>query len=121
MPYDFFFSFNDALGEDLSWFWKPWFFEFAAPDLALGSVQTRKDKVLVTVANKGGLPLPVRLAVIYVDGTQQTIEKPASVWRNGERSIEIDFAKEKAIDKIELGDGQTPDINRKDNVYTFTK
>ncbi len=33
MPYDFFFTFNDAAGEDLSWFWKPWFFDRGVVDL----------------------------------------------------------------------------------------
>jgi aminopeptidase N len=35
IPYDFFYSFNAAAGEDLSWFWRPWFFEKGYPDLAL--------------------------------------------------------------------------------------
>ncbi|HEY6435904.1 MAG TPA: M1 family metallopeptidase, partial [Ignavibacteriaceae bacterium] len=33
-PYDFFFTFNDVTGQDLNWFWKPWFFESGYPDLA---------------------------------------------------------------------------------------
>ena len=120
-PYDFFFSFNDILGEDLSWFWRPWFFEFAAPDLSLDSMQTRENKVFVNVVNKGGLPMPVRLTITYADGTHQTIEKSARVWRNGNRSIEIKFVRKKAIRKIEIGDSRIPDINKKDNYYDFTK
>ena len=34
-PYDFFFTFEDVTKQDLSWFWKPWFFEYGYPDLAM--------------------------------------------------------------------------------------
>jgi hypothetical protein len=35
IPYDFFYTFNEIAGEDLSWFWIPWFFERGYPDLAV--------------------------------------------------------------------------------------
>ncbi len=35
IPYDFFFTFNEVTGKDLSWYWKPWFFERGYPDLAI--------------------------------------------------------------------------------------
>ncbi|MDQ6890121.1 MAG: M1 family metallopeptidase, partial [Bacteroidota bacterium] len=34
-PYDFFYSFNNASGKDLNWFWQKWFFGWEYPDLAI--------------------------------------------------------------------------------------
>ncbi|HEY4336942.1 MAG TPA: M1 family metallopeptidase, partial [Puia sp.] len=35
IPWDFFYSFNDASGKDLNWFWKNWFFSYNYLDLAI--------------------------------------------------------------------------------------
>ncbi len=34
-PYDFFYTFEDVSGEDLSWLWKPWFFNFGYADVSI--------------------------------------------------------------------------------------
>ena len=39
-PYDFFFTFNDISGENLDWFWQPWFFGFQYLDLAIMKVES---------------------------------------------------------------------------------
>ena len=36
-PYDFFYTFENVSGQDLSWIWKPWFFEFGVADVAIQS------------------------------------------------------------------------------------
>ncbi len=117
VPYDFFFSINDALGEDLSWFWKPWFFEFAAPDLAITEVNSQPGKMMITITNNGGLPLPVHLTVTYADGTKRTVTRPMNVWAEGDTSIKIDLPFTAPVHKIELGKSGIPDVNKKDNVF----
>ncbi|MBD3276160.1 MAG: hypothetical protein GF372_12665, partial [Candidatus Marinimicrobia bacterium] len=39
LPWDLFFTFNDVLEEDLSWFWQPWFYEARIPDIGLTVVE----------------------------------------------------------------------------------
>ncbi|MEL6133673.1 MAG: M1 family metallopeptidase, partial [Bacteroidota bacterium] len=58
-PYDFFFTFDAVAGEDLSWFWEPWFFTNGVPDLALESVVVKKKSLKVVVKNNGTLPTPI--------------------------------------------------------------
>src|SRR5947208_2780094 len=43
-PADFFRSMEDGLGEDLSWFWRGWFYRSDVVDLAVDSVATRDRK-----------------------------------------------------------------------------
>ena len=44
LPYDFFRAMNDAAGEDLNWFFKPWFFTTWKLDQAMPCVKYVKDK-----------------------------------------------------------------------------
>jgi aminopeptidase N len=75
-PYDFFYLMEQEAGEDLGWFWRPWFFELNYPDLAI----ERKGEDLV-ISNPGGLPLPVEL-IIAEDDKKHTLSFKASVWQD---------------------------------------
>ncbi len=116
-PYDFFNSFNDALKEDLAWFWKPWFFEKGYPDLGLSVTNTKKGKTAIRVTRKGSLPVPIRLRLTFADGTTEEIRETARVWQDGKMSFTVEKSFPKAPTKVELGGVTIPDSNRKDNVW----
>jgi hypothetical protein len=116
-PYDFFFSFNDFLKEDLSWYWKPWFFEKGYPDLGVSVTTPKKGKTAIRVTRKGNLPVPIRLRLTFADGTTEEIRETARVWQDGKTSFTVEKAFPKALTKVELGGLQVPDSNRKDNVW----
>jgi len=116
VPWDFFNTFNEALGENLNWFWKPWFFSISYPDLALKNPETVHDSLRITVVNKTGLPLPVYLKVTHTDNTVQTISGPMRIWKEGAKEAVFSFPAGKAVEKIELGNDHIPDINPEDNV-----
>lgn len=59
MPYDFFYSINNASGKDLNWFWQKWFFGWEYPDLCIKKVEKISEGTKITIKNKGGLPVPV--------------------------------------------------------------
>ena len=120
-PFDFFFTVNDVLGEDLGWFWKPWFYGFGYPDLALKKKQETGKEIIVDVVKKGLLPIPVKLNVLYQDSSKKIIEKPMRVWKDGKKEIEIHIAEEKPILKIELGDAHIPDLNEENNVLEISE
>ncbi|PKK35636.1 hypothetical protein BWI96_16180 [Siphonobacter sp. SORGH_AS_0500] len=122
MPYDFFFSFNDALKEDLSWYWKPWFFEKGYPDLALSEVAIdKKGKAKIVVTQKGSLPIPIRLIVLFTDNSTEEINETARYWKNGAKTFEVEKKFSKPIQKITLSGLMIPDVNRKDNVWEAGK
>ena len=115
-PYDFFFTFDNVTGEDLSWYWKPWFFENKYPDLAFADVETTSDKVNLTVLNIGGLPLPIIVTAYYGDGTNETvIDQTARIWKDGKNEISLSFSPKKKILFIQLGTSQIPDVNKLNN------
>jgi hypothetical protein len=119
IPYDFFFSFNSATGQNLDWYFKPWFFENKYPDLTL-SATISGGGVDINVFNKGGLPVPVKIKIYYEDGTSEFVyEKNADEWKNGNTADKVVLQMKKKIKKIELGTTQIPDVNMKDNTVEF--
>jgi len=111
-PYDFFMAFNDLSGEDLSWFWKPWFMEWGYPDLGIQEVEPGK----VTVVRKGNKPISVHLELIFEDGKSIEKELGISVWKNGSRELEFSFPDDKKLTRVHLN-AWLPDIDPSDNFY----
>ena len=113
-PFDLFFTMNEIAGEDLAWFYKPWFFDLAYADLALGKFENNKIEVI----NKGGLPVAINLTV-YADGKEIEISKKADVWKNGLQSLWIDLTELgnfKSVEKLVLDVKLTADAFPEDNV-----
>lgn len=112
-PYDFFYSFNNLTGKNLNWFWNAWFFNVNHADLSIANVQKVNDSYQISIANKGGLPLPVDVKLIYKDGKTQQIHKSLGVWKNRTQP-EIIHAKKNLV-RVVLGNDLIPDIAPGDN------
>ncbi len=116
LPYDFFFSFNDAAKEDLSWFWLPWFFEPGYADLGVTKVENGKT-AKITITRNGKLPLPLDLTITFTDGTTETIHETARIWKGGAKDFVVTRKFAKPIQKVQLGSAKVPDVNRRNNIY----
>jgi aminopeptidase N len=86
-PYDLFAIFNRIAGEDLAWFWKPWFFEFGYSDLAVGAITPTTENNRIEILNKGGYPVPVKLVIDYDDGTTHKLDEKMSCWKGSPASL----------------------------------
>jgi hypothetical protein len=130
-PADFFRSMEDGAGENLSWFWRGWFYTTHANDQVLASVVSQPAEDLVgdtergrlyyriEIRNKGGLVMPVELDIKYEDGTVERIALPVDIWRNNELVfIKGFFADKRVIEVILDPDEAFADIDRSDNVWT---
>ncbi|NUM71549.1 MAG: hypothetical protein HUU43_11915 [Ignavibacteriaceae bacterium] len=120
IPYDFFYTFNDYLGEDLTWFFKPWFFERGAPDLAITEVRKEKDMTVVRIENHGVMPLPIKLKVYDASGKViVTKEEKASVWKDGYQFVEIELDKSVGLNAVSyrIDDPNIPDITPGNNKW----
>ncbi|MFQ5679343.1 MAG: M1 family metallopeptidase [Gemmatimonadota bacterium] len=84
-PADFIRTFEDVAGVNLDWFWRGWIFQNADVDLAVAAVQRDADTTLVTIENRGGIPMPLELRFIYEDGTDECHRLPVGVWLSGDR------------------------------------
>ncbi len=116
-PYDFFFTFTDVIGQDLTWYWKPWFFENGYPDMAIENVEMENNKANISIRKIGNVPTPVKLTIYYENETDEEIHYSADVWKEGDEFFVIEIELSDILNEIRLGDLTIPDSNRENNYY----
>lgn len=116
-PYDFFYTFEAYTGEDLSWIWKPFFFEFSKIDFALTEVNFNGGLQII-VTNEGKMPLPLELKIYFSDGRIQTVKKPVSNWKDTDE-CEIFIPMSEQPVKVEIDASKIPDADKSNNFYEF--
>ena len=79
-PSDFFRAMESEGGEDLAWFWRGWYFNNWALDLAVQDVRFTDGEAQVTLANRGKLVMPSVLEVVFKDGTKARVPVPVETW-----------------------------------------
>ena len=88
-PGDFFRSIENSVGEDLSWFWRSFFYTTDVLDIGIESVSTRTSDnqtfAVITLRRNTSIPFPVRLRVAYADRTTQDFSLPVNIWAGGNR------------------------------------
>ncbi|MFA6979379.1 MAG: M1 family metallopeptidase [Ignavibacteriaceae bacterium] len=119
IPYDFYFSFNNTLNQDLSWLWKPWFFEFGSPDLSIKSVFIKKNNVKIEINRIGSMPTPVALQLIYADGKTKVFHESTSIWKDEKTSKQFNYPLEGELIKVVLGNDEIPDVDKSNNIFEF--
>jgi len=120
-PYDFFRSMNDAAGEDLNWFFKPWFFTTWSIDQAVTEVvHNKKDAdndFRITLVNKEKMAMPVEVKITQGDGKTEIVHMPVNIFQRG-GTWTFKYTAPAGITSIELDpDHQLPDINRANNFW----
>lgn len=116
-PYDFFFTMNDIIGEDISWFWNPWFFEFGYPDLGIKEVRQSGNQAEITIEKKGNQPVPVHLAVTYSENLTEMKRESIRIWQDGRKEYVVSIKTDKEVIKVVLGSEEVPDVNPEDNTW----
>jgi hypothetical protein len=133
-PWDYVFFMNDALKQDLGWFWYYWLWTTESVDGYIASVTTAGARTTVVVRQEGKMPSPVVLKVQFaatgpaikpmanakvVDDRTMVMTWPADVWFNGSRSFNaVIDAGGRAIEAITLDPAcRFPDRNPADNTW----
>jgi hypothetical protein len=124
-PYDFFCTFNNTVGKNLNWYWLPWFFERAYPDLGIKTASIGDGKVHVIIEKKGAIPIPIKLTIVqnlnpeggYTAGN--IIYKTAEVWESGNSEYLIDYKVPGISGNITLilGSPDIPDAYKTNNIF----
>jgi aminopeptidase N len=110
-PKDFFNHMENVAGESLSWFWKGWFYGTGNIDISLDGVQRREGNYVITVSNKGDVPMPVELKLTYEDGTTENLRLPVEIWQRGDTWSHL-LETEKTLESVELDPEKIlPDVN----------
>ncbi|MCO6498125.1 MAG: M1 family metallopeptidase [Chitinophagaceae bacterium] len=116
---DFFRAMENESGEDLSWFWRQWFANNWAFDVAIDSVVTNSKENYATVylINKEKSAYPLDIQVNYINGKKEQLRLPVEVWYSGNKfSFRLNHS-----DKIESiavdSDNRLPDSDRENNKW----
>jgi hypothetical protein len=80
-PNDFFNTIDNVAGENLNWFWKGWFYGNGNIDLAIKSVDTKNGNYILTLENKGQIPMPVLFEIKYKNGNKERRTLPVEIWQ----------------------------------------
>ncbi len=122
-PDDFFRSMDNGAGEDLSWFWKGWFYNNLALDLELvGAEYVKNDPkqgLTVTVMNLEAMAMPFTVEVTMKDGSKQRIQIPVEAWLQN-KLINFTVPTTQEVSRVVIDpDNALPDINRGNNGFVF--
>ncbi len=118
-PSDFFRAMDSAGGEDLSWFWRGWYFNNWNLDLAVTKVTyTDGDPTkgaTVTLANLDRLVMPATVQIAYADGTERRVQVPVEAWMH-EHEADISLIGGGPISAVTVDPDQViPDEDRGNN------
>jgi hypothetical protein len=136
-PWDYAFFMNNALHQDLGWFWNYWLFTTESVEGSIQDVKTSGRRTTVTVRQNGQMPSPVILKVEFAptgpaikamsnskttDANTAIVTYPVEVWFAGNRTFNavLDFGG-RSITRITLDPaGRFPDRELNDNSWPRT-
>ncbi|NUN09332.1 MAG: M1 family metallopeptidase [Ignavibacteriaceae bacterium] len=121
IPSDFFFTFEDHLRENLSWYWKPWFFSTAYPEVRIDYVKQENDLIKIKLVNTGKLPLPVPVKVYDMKKNVETFYFNSGIWRENPESVTLEIRTGLSADSVMIGDAHIPDIELQNNYFKIKK
>ena len=116
-PTDFFNHMENAAGEELSWFWRGWFYSNKNIDIGIDDVKAEKDGYIITVSNNGGIPLPVVLKINYKDGSSEMLNMPVEIWMRDNVWDHLLKTDKKVKEIIFDPQGIVPDVNSSNNSW----
>ncbi|WP_111306902.1 M1 family metallopeptidase [Confluentibacter sediminis] len=124
-PIDFFNAMENGAGEDLDWFWKSWFYGTGNIDQAVTKVDYVKglpeNGALISLENKGEVPMPVSLLLTDVGGKTYSFKVPVEVWMRG-NSVVYKANTTTKIAKVTIDpDALYPDIDSDNNVLNVSQ
>ncbi len=101
-PWDFFYTFDDASGQNLNWFWKNWFFSDNYIDLGINDVSKTGDGYSVMLDNIGGMDAPVNLVLKFSDGSSKTVHETPAIWKADSKHASVSITTGKTLKSIKL-------------------
>jgi Peptidase family M1 domain len=120
-PDDFFRTMESEAGEDLSWFWKEWFYNNWQFDVAVQSVSYTNDDAKngadISIINLQKMALPLTVEIVLKDGSKINTQLPVETWlQSNEHTIHVQTRQ--AIESVIIDpENKLPDSNRSNNVW----
>lgn len=118
-PWDLFNTFDSVGGRQLDWFWRSWFYENWTLDQAIASVTPDGQDLVVTIEDRGLVPMPVWLAVTRTNGMVELVDIPVDVWLTGRKSYVARVPDGDTVRSLEIDPGRFfPDLDRTNQRWT---
>nr|WP_234737103.1 M1 family metallopeptidase [Tellurirhabdus bombi] len=120
-PYDFFRTIENAAGEDLSWFWKGYYYETWKLDQSVRDVKyvdnSPEKGSLITIENLEKMAMPTSVEVVETNGKKSRVNLPVEVWQRGGRWT-FKVPTTSALRTVVIDpDKKLPDINPRNNTW----
>ncbi|WP_440975235.1 M1 family metallopeptidase [Pseudoxanthomonas winnipegensis] len=118
-PSDFFRFMESEAGEDLSWWWRGWYFNNWQLDLGISAARyvdgDAAKGLAVTLENRQKLVMPATLRIDYTDGTHEDRRVPVETWIQ-RAAPQLLLATRKPVSKVTIDpDHVLPDADRANN------
>ena len=120
-PADFFRTIESATGEDLSWFWRGFFYSTDVLDIGIDSVTTLsrdgQSVAMVELRKHTSIPFPVELRLELADGTVQEVKLPVTIWFLGDQYTAAIPVRSAVTGARLWPDGTVPDFNSSNDTW----
>lgn len=116
-PQDFFRTIEDVSGEDLSWFWRTWFYSNDRYDVGIQNVEVGSGEITVTLKKVKPMNMPQVLEITYQNNTKERVNLPEAIWHMGDTFTKTLPVKGKVL-KVQVDpDKILPDQNRTNDAW----
>jgi hypothetical protein len=120
-PADFFRSIESSTGEDLSWFWRGFFYTNDVLDIGIDSAATissdGRSIAMIRLRRHTSIPFPVEMRLKLSDGSIQDVKLPVDVWYLGD-SYTATIPVRAPLAGVRLWpDGTVPDFNSSNDTW----
>jgi hypothetical protein len=118
-PYDFFRTMENVGGEDLSYFWRGWFFTNDKLDQGVKEIKYVDNDPAkgadITLVNNEQMVLPVPLLIEQENGQKDSLTLPVEIWQRG-GTWTFRYPSTSTISRITIDpDHDYPDVNPSNN------
>lgn len=119
-PYDLLSVIRNTANRDIDWFIEPWFFGSGFPDLAIGNVIQKGNKIKVEIRKLGLFPVPIVVEMHFLSGEKEVFRFSPEKWKGNDR-LNLSFMIVDELESITLGSPEIPDKNPLNNVFTISE
>lgn len=117
-PWDLFNTFEEVSGQDLSWFWRSWYYKTWVLDQAVRGVTSTESGSRIVIEDYGLVPMPTTVVITMADGSTLRRTVPVDHWLKGATRAIITINKPGEITKVVIDPDQSfPDANRSNNIW----
>ncbi|HEY2065284.1 MAG TPA: M1 family metallopeptidase [Gemmatimonadaceae bacterium] len=120
-PADFFRTVENVSGQDLSWYWRAFFYTTDVLDLGVDNVTMRQQEgqnyAVVALRRNTSVPFPVKMRLRFADNSVQDVSLPVDIWAHGNR-FDAEIPVKGTVTGVRLWpDGAVPDWDSSNDAW----